>query len=506
MRRFHLFSLSIVFFLAACSTPPTPIVKKRSAPVLKENFIKVLEGNFRGQFNLVNGKGIFTTCDSNKDFPVNVKAGLRNIYEQINAGKDTPVYIEFTGEIAFSNASNSSSGVLMRIDRVHHMAQAKASLQCAKPVDTFRFKAKGEQPYWRLNINGQKLFFATKARNQLYQVQQANFQTTQINNVKSINTEGQRLNLTIQPNPCYNLKEKEYWGYSAKIDSIWGSFTGCGEPGWPVVEEKTEGYYLHKTASNVTNLTLNDDYTVEYHEKVGKSTTIKTGFWKTNYPQRIVVMLTQKDEQPIREEYIFTRKGLTLSSNKINKDNIVSYFPKPLTFNKMNQREGVEEVAIKRNERSFTTQKITPKSEVDLAVQKAVLQYFKIHRTDPKNTKFSSVKYDLNGDGLKEAIVLLDWCSTNGCEMLIFEGKESGYRFSSRVSRVHPPLTVARTQHYLWQSLLIEKSAQSFILDFDGISYPIHTRDLKAVNTQDYATGVSLFSQGTPIDWFPIQM
>ena len=91
--------------------------------------------------------------------------------------------------------------------------------------------------------------------------------------------------------------------------------------------------------------------------------------------------------------------------------------------------------------------------------------------------------------------------------MLIFEGVDTGYRFSSRVSRVQAPITIAKTQHYLWQSLLIEHNAQWFIIDFDGISYPIASRDFKPVdNHEENATGVILFDQGIPKTWFPIKM
>ena len=507
MRLSHLLLSAPLLFIVACSSTPPPTEKIKPEPVIKEDFSRILDGNFRGLFSLGDDKAYFKTCDTNKEFSVHAKAALRNIYEQITPTKSTPVYIEFTGEIVFPSDKDNKSDALMRIDRVHHMALAKASLQCAKPINTFRFKAKGEEPYWRLNINGQKLFFATKARNQVYQMKGANFQTTQINKVKSINKQGQRLNLTIQPDHCYNLKNKEYWGYTAQIDSVWGDLHGCGELGWPILEQKFTGYYLSKTPSKISNLTLNSNYTVEYSEKIGKKTILRTGFWKSNSPDRVVVMLTQQENKKIREELIFNRTGLTLSTKQINKNNIVTDLDAPgLVFNKMNAKEGLEEVTVKRIDRKFTAQLINPMTEADLEVQKAVNQYFKIHRTDPKNTKFNSVKYDLNGDGIKDAIVLLDWCSKNGCEMLIFEGRKSGYRFLSRVSRVNAPITIAQTQHYLWQSLLVEKNAQSFKLDFDGISYPIHTRDLKQVNKEDYATGVILFNQGIPKNWFPIKL
>ncbi|MGB5444420.1 MAG: hypothetical protein WBM99_02845, partial [Psychromonas sp.] len=232
----------------------------------------------------------------------------------------------------------------------------------------------------------------------------------------------------------------------------------------------------------------------------------KTGFWKSNSPERIILMLTRQGQKNIREEMIFQRSGLTLSTTKINKNNIITEIPESEgVFNKMNHQETTEKKTVNRIDRKFPAAQIVPSSEMNRAVQQAVNQYFKIHRTDPKNTKFSSVNYDLNGDGREDAIVFLDWCSRSGCEMLIFEGKDGGYRFASRVSQVKAPIVVSHSQRYLWQSLLIEKNNRWLLFDFDGISYPDSSNNLQPVNKQDYATDVVLFSQGTPFNWFPIQ-
>lgn len=507
----RLLLLSAPLLLIACSSvlPPNKndVMTPAPAPIIKEEFAKILEGNFRGQFSFGDGKGYFKACDANKEFTVHADASLRNIYEQITPKKYEPVYIEFVGEIVFPKKGSKKSDALIRVDRVHHMAQAKASLQCAKPIDNFLFKAKGKEPYWRLNIDAQKLFFATKASNQAYQVTDADFRTTQINKVKSINPQGQSLDLVIQPEHCYDNNNKEYWGYSAKIESIWGQLNGCGEPGWPIIDQDFSGYYLNENDSAISNMTLNKNYSVEYSEKNGEKTILKTGFWKSNSPDRVVVMLTLQGKKAIQEEFIFQREGLTLLSNKVNKNNIVTYFDQqPLQFKKMNAKEGVTEVTTQRIDRQFTPENINPEIEMDSTIQKAVNQYFKIHRTSPKNSQFSAVKYDLNGDGIKDAIVFLNWCSKNGCEMLVFEGTKKGYRFSSRVSRVHAPITVSTSQHYLWQSLLIEQEGKTKILDFDGVSYPIHTRELKSVSKADYATEVLLFEQGKPINWFPVKI
>ncbi|HEY5716742.1 MAG TPA: hypothetical protein VIS54_10030, partial [Psychromonas sp.] len=245
---FLLLSTSL-FFNAACVSPtPPPPSASETIPVIKEDFAKILEVNFRGQFRFGDGKGYFQACGDDQEFPVKVATGLSNIYEQITATKFTPVYIEFAGEITFPDIRDPQSDALMRIDRVHHMALAKTSLQCAKPTTNFLFKGKGEAPYWRLTVNENKLFFAAKGSNRVLDLQDANFKTTQINQIQTTNEKGERLTLMIRPGHCYNLNMKEYWGYTTKVDSPWGEFNGCGEPGWPSSDFSFSGYYLNTTA------------------------------------------------------------------------------------------------------------------------------------------------------------------------------------------------------------------------------------------------------------------
>jgi putative lipoprotein len=508
--RFSFLLLTTTLFLVACSATPPPVKSAGEKPaeiIIKKDFSKILEGNFRGQFSLGDGKGYFKSCDANKEFSVHANFILRNVYEQITSMPYTPVYIEFAGEITFPIDKSDKPDAIMRVDRVHHMALAKASLQCAKPIDTFLFKAKGDEPYWRLSVDNQQLFFSTKASNKAYEVEDANFRTTQINSITTTDKKGQKLKLNIQPGHCYDLKNKEYWGYTTKVESIWGEYSGCGEPGWPIEDQLFTGFYLNSTNGITTNMTLNSNYTVEYKETVDGKETVKTGFWKTNSPDKVVVMLTQQANTKLREEIIFKRKGLTLMVEEVNISNIIMPFEQALTFNKMNLKEATEIVKVNRINREFSPQHINPDLALDVEIQNAINGYFKIHRTDPKDTKFAAVKYDLNGDGIDEAIVMLDWCSNkNGCEVLVFEGRKEGYRFSSRISHIHTPIIISKSQHYLWQSLLIGKESSWSQLNFDGLSYPMYTSDLTVINKDNYSTDIILFNNGKPTKWFPIKI
>lgn len=498
-------------FLFACSTPAPvvqEVVQQKPVEIKKQDFSTILEENFRGQFTFGEGKGYFKACTTDKQFEVEVSNSIANIYRKIATTPHTPVYIEFTGEITFAESTSHKAGAVMRIDKVHHMALAKASLQCAKPIDNFLFKASGDSPYWRINIDNGQLLFSTKASNEAYVVNKSNFRTTQTSRIHTISKRGEKLELSIQPGHCYDPKNQQYWGYTTTVTSLWGKYYGCGEPGWPSIDLPATGYYQDSN----NKLSLNPDYTAEFISTVNNKKTVKSGFWKANTPHHVILMLTKQGRKNIRQEIIFERSGNLLHATQINDKNIVRTISGGvLNLNIMSTQQEIVEVVepeVLTIKRQFVAQDIAPTGQLDANIQKAVNDYFKIHRTDPKNTRFSAVKYDLNDDGIEDAIVLLDWCSdSSGCEMLIFEGRSKGnYRFSSRVSRVHAPLQVAKDQYYNWQSLLVKKGAAWAELKYDGISYPIQTRNLEASNTQQAHTGIVLFSAGKPTQWFPVKM
>lgn len=496
--------------LPACSSPPSEVAIVEEKPleitVNNQAFSNVLDTSFRGQYRYKDGQGYFKSCNDQQEYDVLKNQELAGVYQKITNNTLKPVYIEFAGEIDFPKNSGSKSSVVMRIDRIHHMALAKASLQCAKPIDNFNFKAKGNEPYWRINMQNNKLFFATKASNQSYTLEHANFQETKKNILKSSNAKGQPLSLEIAPGHCYMSDNKEYWGFTTKANSVHGTYLGCGEPGHLTTGQVFHGYYLSNAQQGQEiNLALNANHTVEYKQNNNSGQRVKTGFWKSNTPNTLVVMFTKEGDQAIQEEIIFTRDGLTLSSNEINKSNVLMKFNTPLVFNQMDSKHGVLDNQQVRIEREFIAQRISPDNDIDAEVQTAVRAYFKMHRTDPNNTRFNSVRFDLNGDGKDEAIVMLDWCSKAGCEMLIFEAKDKGLRFSSRVSRVQAPILVAQSQHFSWQSLLTNNNKKWLLLDFDGLSYPLNTRGAKPVDRASNSTGVILFNKGKPTIWFPIK-
>lgn len=130
----------------------------------------------------------------------------------------------------------------------------------------------------------------------------------------------------------------------------------------------------------------------------------------------------------------------------------------------------------------------------------ALNAYLKSISSDPVPTDgYDPVFTDLNGDGIEEAVALMngktDWAGTGGSTLFVFEGTADGYRFVSRSTLTRKPIYVRDTIHHGWRDLIVYGSGgggnNGFrLLVFDGATYPLNP------STQPFTT---ITDRETPI-------
>lgn len=95
--------------------------------------------------------------------------------------------------------------------------------------------------------------------------------------------------------------------------------------------------------------------------------------------------------------------------------------------------------------------------------------------------RFRSAFVDLNNDGNKEAIVLMegsDWCGTGGCTLLVLIRSRGEWKLVSKMTGTKTPIRVVQRSKNGWSSLGVTVRGggiiQSYeaVLDFDGKKYP----------------------------------
>src|SRR5690606_6090860 len=89
---------------------------------------------------------------------------------------------------------------------------------------------------------------------------------------------------------------------------------------------------------------------------------------------------------------------------------------------------------------------------------------------------------DLNGDGLREGLVLFNlphsyWCGWSGCTLAVFGAGDNNFVLVSETTRIRGPLMIAGTTTNGWDDIGVRLSGtdnpdRDVLLRYDGAGYP----------------------------------
>ncbi len=109
------------------------------------------------------------------------------------------------------------------------------------------------------------------------------------------------------------------------------------------------------------------------------------------------------------------------------------------------------------------------------ALTKAV-ERLRITKKKKADSPFDQAGADLNSDGRAKALALLtgpEWCSPQGCTLVVFEPGEAGYRPVSLTIGVKAPVAAGPGSNAGWRDLLVKTGSNKIVrLQFTGGGYP----------------------------------
>lgn len=113
----------------------------------------------------------------------------------------------------------------------------------------------------------------------------------------------------------------------------------------------------------------------------------------------------------------------------------------------------------------------------------AAIQQHLIDQKGPLNSQYEYVRADLNGDGLREGIVMFNlphsyWCGWSGCTMAVFQAGDDTFSKVSETSRIRGPIVIGETKTNGWDDIIVRQSGstsnadRNVALRYDGSAYP----------------------------------
>lgn len=104
-------------------------------------------------------------------------------------------------------------------------------------------------------------------------------------------------------------------------------------------------------------------------------------------------------------------------------------------------------------------------------------------RKAPANTRYEFTRIDLDNDGRREGLVLMqsphhEWCMEYGCTLFIFKAHDEGFSYLSEISPIRGPLIISEQRTNQWRDIIAHVSgrsgwdAKNVTLAFNGKSYP----------------------------------
>jgi putative lipoprotein len=484
-------------------TKTTPLIKdidsnKLATNTAKTSITPVKSHNFSGIITITAQQRTISLCNNNNVFNLQPNQQLIKQIQRINKPQ---AYIEFEGQLNQS-LNKTHHRAEIKVEQLHYLANKpvnKCALTQAKP----KFEILGSEPTWYGAAENNIFTFTIKDSKSHWTIQKSLITKGLSAFVETKNSDVEQLDIAFTGNGCID-SNNDYWQYETKIYVKNKEIIGCGQyPNQQYEDHRWLGHYLFSNKNVTIELELAKNYqaTVNYKYSNGKQIT-ETGYWHLFGSSGLKLLLTKRQGNKANVVFHFRRNGVRLQASQQWRNNIKHSFNGALlTLDRMTEEvESTQLVQAETIPRSFAPLSLQSPTIATPTINRALKKYFTMHKSPIGDTKYMYAEYDLNGSGRQDLIVLLDWCKTEGCVMLVFENKGDKYKFISRTTGIQPPMKISREQNFQWQSLAAKHNESWRNLPFDGISYPDSITGNSPVSPADI-TQVNLITNALTGDW-----
>ena len=493
----------VAFALQGCVSAPDTPQQPELPPATLDEPLSIQPQTFimRGQVVVGHESRTFTPCGSQQQYWLDLSPELALEAQGLATRPYQALYGELIGHLTVPSQTGYNADFTARfvVDQVNVLT-AENPERCDQPLRATR--AFGNEPYWSATFDKDQLKY-TKMGEEPQRLNIESSRTSPSTRDYQLKGNQKQGELNLKKESCSDGMSDSIYGWHAKLNLNDSNYNGCAMVANQDPTLNWSGLYFASSTQNTgfsINLELNDDHSAitTYSYSNGDPSIVEQGFWQQLNQNQVQVVMTRHQQQYLISERIFTLDNGKLVAEKEKVGNVVY----PIANGGLVLFEAKSEQAQVNTTTNvdLTEKQINSSDQLDQKVDQAIREYFKINNTDPDNTQYRWLTYDLNGDGKEELFAQLDWCGSGGCTLLIFENHQDNWRFNSRVTLVKGDIRLGKSQSHGWQDLIFNVSGggatpAKHTLSYTGVSYPLNPSVAPVANDADISD-VVLFADG----------
>ncbi|MEZ8881178.1 COG3650 family protein [Vibrio lentus] len=493
----------VAFALQGCVTAPDTPQQPELPPATLDEPLSIQPQTFimRGQVVVGHESRTFTPCGSQQQYWLDLSPELALEAQGLATRPYQALYGELIGHLTVPSQTGYNADFTARfvVDQVNVLT-AENPDRCDQPLRATR--AFGNEPYWSATFDKDQLKY-TKMGEEPQRLDIESSRTSPSTRDYQLKGNQGQGELNLKKESCSDGMSDSIYGWHAKLNLSDSNYNGCAMVANQDPTLNWSGLYFASSTQNTgfsINLELNDDHSAitTYSYSNGDPSIVEQGFWQQLNQNQVQVVMTRHQQQYLISERVFTLDNGKLVAEKEKVGNVVY----PIANGGLVLFEAKSEQAQVNTTTAvdLTAKQINSSDQLDQKVDQAIREYFKINNTDPDNTQYRWLTYDLNGDGKEELFAQLDWCGSGGCTLLIFENHQDNWRFNSRITLVKGDIRLGKSQNHGWQDLIFNVSGggatpAKHTLSYTGVSYPLNPSVAPVANDADISD-VVLFADG----------
>ncbi|PMM20351.1 COG3650 family protein [Vibrio lentus] len=493
----------VAFALQGCVTAPDTPQQPELPPATLDEPLSIQPQTFimRGQVVVGHESRTFTPCGSQQQYWLDLSPELALEAQGLATRPYQALYGELIGHLTVPSQTGYNADFTARfvVDQVNVLT-AENPDRCDQPLRATR--AFGNEPYWSATFDKDQLKY-TKMGEEPQRLDIESSRTSPSTRDYQLKGNQGQGELNLKKESCSDGMSDSIYGWHAKLNLNDSNYNGCAMVANQDPTLNWSGLYFASSTQNTgfsINLELNDDHSAitTYSYSNGDPSIVEQGFWQQLNQNQVQVVMTRHQQQYLISERVFTIDNGKLVAEKEKVGNVV--YPIANGGLVLFEAKSAQAQVNTTTNVDLTAKQINSSDQLDQKVDQAIREYFKINNTDPDNTQYRWLTYDLNGDGKEELFAQLDWCGSGGCTLLIFENHQDNWRFNSRVTLVKGDIRLGKSQSHGWQDLIFNVSGggatpAKHTLSYTGVSYPLNPSVAPVANDADISD-VVLFADG----------